>query len=304
MHYLTYIILFSPLSVLGFNLLTLPSGSGFPSLPNTTSTTTNPSCIAAYNATISCSLQILNNTLFGSSSSISSTSSATLPTKSQLDQICTSNCLASLRNWIRGGPGCESTTFLESFGIDVNDFLKNNTTTTVEDVWQYYVTAEYWSKCLTTLNPQQNQSPYCLISNPTSLTQPIIFNSSSPAAFCNNTSNTCDTQSAYLWAPVKVIYEISSPNSTVGDSGGDINGDNMPMISLGEACPEIDTSRYPIRESQVTAAMLAGNGTAINGTTRGNSTGGGKKSNGTGVVVDVLGVVMAVGIGIVGYFIL
>ncbi|KAK6537201.1 hypothetical protein TWF694_011398 [Orbilia ellipsospora] len=295
MHSFKLLTLF-PLSALAaFNLLSLPDDSDFPTLPNVT--TTNPACIAAYNATIDCDFQILNISI-----------SDSLPTESELDSICTSTCLTSLRNWVRGGPGCSGEAFLDYFGVDVEHFLDDNTTTTLPDVWQYYITSEYWSKCLTNLNPQPNESKYCLLTGDNGFTNSLIYNTSSPSTLCQD--NNCGTQSAYLWAPVKMIYEYDPKNKSI------VEGDeDLPMITLEQACPGLDTSKYPVREADVTAEMLGGStggtsggssgGSSGNGTPGGNSTNSdGKKSEGVIGGVDRIMVWTGLVLAGLGYLVL
>ncbi|KAF3915864.1 hypothetical protein AA313_de0201559 [Arthrobotrys entomopaga] len=283
MHSLKLLALF-PLSAFAFNLLSLPDDSDFPSLPN--NITSNPSCLAAYNATIDCDFQILNNSLITAP-----------PSESVLDQICTTKCLASLRSWVRGGPGCSGEEYLEYFGVELDNFFDDNTPATTTDVWQYYITAEYWSKCLINMNPQPNESKYCLLSGGgTGWTESLIYNTSSPDTLCQDN---CGTQAAYVWAPVKVIYEYDPKNATIVQGESD-----LPMITLEQACPKLDTSKYPVREADVKMDG-SGSSTGTDTPSGGNDTNSdGKKSEGIAEGVDRMMVWTGLVLAGLGYLVL
>lgn len=173
------------------------------------------------------------------------------------------------------------------FGLMTENFFDGNVEgkATVTDIWQYYVTAAYHSKCLI----DSSTNTYCLFS-PLSpgFTQPALLNTSSPDTLCKE--NSCGTQSAYLFAPIKTIYKYDPTNVTESREGGD-----LPMLSLEEACPGIDTSEYPLREEDVTAEMLK------SGSTSGDSkTGGDKPSAAVLISVSSGNVVAAVVVGLVG----
>ncbi|KAK6503800.1 hypothetical protein TWF481_008806 [Arthrobotrys musiformis] len=264
-----------PGALASFNLLTLPDAST-PEVP--AGTTPNAACIAAYNATIDCDPSVITNSFADQQS----------PTAAELDKICTSTCLTSLRKWVRGGDGCEGETFLNYFGLMSDGFFDDNITSTTQDVWQYYITAAYHSKCLLDLSTKS----YCLLSSTSSgFTQPAILNISNPDTLCKE--NTCGTQSAYLFAPIKTIYKYDPTNVTEGREGGD-----LPMITLEEACPDIDTSGYPTRESDITAEMLE------SGATTSNSSGGDKKNSAAAMRISGANVVAAVVVGVLGFMVL
>ncbi|EPS45515.1 hypothetical protein H072_530 [Dactylellina haptotyla CBS 200.50] len=285
MHALTLSLLLLPASTLAsFNLLSLPGQDGLPEVSNTT--TPNDACIAAYNATIDCDPSIVTNS-FGSDD---------LPTAAQLDTICTDTCLNSLRKWVRGSDGCAGEEFLQYFGLTSDTFFDGLGNFTTADVQQYYITAAYHSKCLININQKQGESKYCILTEYSGFTQPSYLNTSNPDALCKD--NTCGTQSAYLWAPVKTIYEYDPNNRT---SAGEDN--NLPMLSLEEACPGIDTSKYPQREADITAAQLGGSSTTGGGNNNGgNSTSTDDKPNAAvGVVVERMSVILAAAVGVVAY---
>lgn len=285
------LLLLLPVSTLAsFNLLSLPDGGDLPEIP--AGTPENPACVTAYNATIDCDVEIVSSTFSGDN----------LPTEASLNRICTSTCLNSLRSWIRGGEGCEGETFLNYFGLMADNFFDAGLNYTIADVQQYYITATYHSKCLVDLKPQPNQSKYCLLNNSTS--QSSIYNTSDPDSLC--VDNTCGTQAAYVWAPVKVIYEYNITNITLnpGASKGD-----LPMVSLEEACPNLDTSGFPTLEADITASQLSnssGNGTKSNN--NGGSSGNGTKTNTPNSAVGGAMVertaVFAVILGVAGYLLL
>ncbi|KAK6518707.1 hypothetical protein TWF506_005845 [Arthrobotrys conoides] len=272
-----YLSLLLPTTVLAsFNLLTLPDSAGsLPEVP--TGTTPNPSCISAYNATIDCDASVITNNF----------SDPQKPTSSELDKICTSTCLTSLRKWVRGGEGCAGEEFLNYFGLlDENFFdedMGRNATAT--DVWQYYITVAYHSKCLV----DSTTKTYCLL-NPSSsgFAQPALLNTSNPSALCKE--NSCGTQSAYLFSPIKTIYKYDPTNITESRDREGSNGD-LPMLNLEEACPDIDTSKYPLREEDVTAEMLKS----------GNTGGGDKPNAAVGVTISSTNLMVAVVVAFVGF---
>ncbi|KAK6342410.1 hypothetical protein TWF718_007811 [Orbilia javanica] len=276
MHYQYLSLLLLPTTVLAsFNLLTLPESAG--TIPETPSgVTPNEACIAAYNATIDCDPTVITNAF----------ASPQNPTEGELDTICTSTCLNSLRKWVRGGEGCEGETFLNYFGLMSEDFFDGDVgrKTTKEDVWQYYITAAYHSKCLV-----DSSKTYCILSPLASgFTQPALLNTSNPDSLCKE--NTCGTQSAYLFAPIKTIYKYDPANVTESREGGD-----LPMLTLEEACPGIDTSSYPLREEDVTAEMLKSGST-----TDGKSNSPDKSSAVLGMKVTAGSIMSAVAISIFG----
>ncbi|KAK6331387.1 hypothetical protein TWF730_004469 [Orbilia blumenaviensis] len=279
----TALLLLPSAAFASFNLLTLPDGPGLPELP--AGTTENPACIAAYNATIDCDPTVITNTFESTTDG---------PTVEELDKICTPGCLTSLRKWVRGGEGCEGETYLNYFGLMSDDFFDGNVTTTTVDVWQYYITAAYHSKCMRDFSTSANT--YCILSpDSQGFAQPAILNTSNPDALCKN--NVCGTQSAYLFAPIKTIYKFDTSNTTGEDreeGGRDSNGD-LPMITLEEACPGIDTSEYPLREEDVTAEMLK------SGSTGGNSSGDKPNAAAGGVSVSFGNVAVAAVVGILGF---
>ncbi|KAF3100298.1 hypothetical protein TWF102_005184 [Orbilia oligospora] len=282
-----YLSLLLPTTVLAsFNLLSLPESAG--SLPDVPSgTTPNPSCIAAYNATIDCDSSVVTNS-FGDSQR---------PTAAELDKICTSTCLTSLRKWVRGGEGCEGETFLNYFGLLSEKFFDEDVgrNATATDVWQYYITAAYHTKCLVDFSSKT----YCLLAPETpGYTQPGLLNTSNPDALCKE--NTCATQSAYLFSPIKTIYKYDPTNITESRDREESNGD-LPMLTLEEACPDIDTSEYPLREEDVTAEMLKSGSTGGNGNNNGGATKDGDKPGAAvGMNIDSRNLMAAVVVGFVG----
>ncbi|KAK6515857.1 hypothetical protein TWF281_004448 [Arthrobotrys megalospora] len=274
MQLITLLLLLLPATTLAsFNLLTLPESDGLPTIPS--GTTENPACIAAYNATIDCDPSVITNSFKDPNN----------PTSEELDKICTPTCLTSLRKWVRGGDGCEGEDYLNYFGLMSDGFFDGNVTSKTSDVWQYYITAAYHSKCMKDFSTNQ----YCVLS-PTAagFTQPAILNASNPDALCKD--NSCGTQSAYLFAPIKTIYKYDANNVTEGREGGD-----LPMLTLEEACPGIDTSKFAAREEDITAEMLKSG-------SDGKSSGGSDKPNGAvGMRVCAHNVLAAVVVGIVGF---
>ncbi|KAF3927981.1 hypothetical protein ABW20_dc0110057 [Dactylellina cionopaga] len=288
MQTLSLLLLLPASALASFNLLSLPEAGGLPELPN--GTTTNPACLAAYNATIDCDPSVITSS-FGSDGS-------TLPTAEELDGICTPQCLTSLRKWVRGGDGCAGEEYLNYFGLNREGFFDNGTNATIADIYQYYITASYHAKCLKQLN--KTPSKYCILTDQSSFAQPALLNTSNPDTLCKY--NTCGTQAAYLWEPVKTIYKYDPANQTESSGNGE---SDLPMLSLEEACPGIDTSKYPAREADVTAEMLGGSSSGNGGTNGGNPTGGGDKPNAApGKAVEKMTVMFGVVLGMVGYYVL
>lgn len=244
-----------------FNLLSLPGGrNNLPDIP--AGTPENPACIAAINATIDCDPGLITGD-FGDVGNSSATGNGELrkPAESKLDGTCTDTCLNSLRKWIRGGNGCEGETFLKYF--DLLNATYFGMEMSVADVQQYYITASYWSKCLTDLNPEPNQSKYCILKDKAARSYGITtvgyLNVTSPDTLCKQ--NSCATQFAYLSAPQKTIYKYDERNATNSDS----RDGELPTLTLEQACPGIDTSKYPTREENVAAGATSGNGSGGSG---------------------------------------
>ncbi|KAF3096610.1 hypothetical protein TWF569_002592 [Orbilia oligospora] len=140
---------------------------------------------------------------------------------------------------------------------------------------------------------------YCLLAPETpGYTQPGLLNTSNPDALCKE--NTCATQSAYLFSPIKTIYKYDPTNITESRDREESNGD-LPMLTLEEACPDIDTSEYPLREEDVTAEMLKSGSTGGNGNNNGGATKDGDKPGAAvGMNIDSRNLMAAVVVGFVG----
>ncbi|KAK6347936.1 hypothetical protein TWF718_005756 [Orbilia javanica] len=228
MHALTFsLLLLLPATALGsFNVLNLPEEDR----PNISEGTgNNPACIAALNATIDCEPSILANTLEN-------------PTVAELDKLCTSQCLKSLRRWARGTEGCAGDEFLNYSGLreDAAKEFGDEAVSSATNMQQFIITAAYHSKCLRDLS----NGAYCVRTHET---DNISFNSSDPDPLCKE--DTCGTQFAYLYAPVKVILDVRNTNRNT-------KKEDIPVVSLEVACPGIDTSGYPLREEDVAADTL------------------------------------------------
>ncbi|EWC46055.1 hypothetical protein DRE_04629 [Drechslerella stenobrocha 248] len=279
MHYSApAVLLLATPAFAAFNLLNLPGGlDNLPEIP--AGTPENPACIAALNATIDCDPVVVTSNFTGSE-----TTSAGGPNESTLNRICTDSCLASLRRWIRGGPGCEGDVLLDYFGLRNSTFYgdddeEDSGPVDSNDVYQYYITATYFSKCLTDPNPRQGESKFCVLqrepgsnADPTGYMRPSYLNTSNPDALCGG-SNTCALASAYLWAPLKTIYKIDPANMTESRR-------EPPMLTLEEACPNVDTSKFPTREANLAQGGSGGNNN--NNNNNGGNGGNGGSTNNTG----------------------
>ncbi|KAK6355532.1 hypothetical protein TWF696_004631 [Orbilia brochopaga] len=260
-----------------FNLLSLPGGmDNLPTVPP--GTTENPACIAAINATIDCDAALVTGDFSGGSKDNGTSDngeSRFKGTEAQLDGTCNDKCLNSLRKWIRGGDGCSGEAFLKYFDLLNSSYYGMDMS--VSDVQQYYITSAYWSRCLTDLTPKEGQTKYCVLKNGTpGIFQSGILNVSNTDALCKE--NNCATQYAYLSDPVKTIYRYDEANITNSDSPDE----EMPMLTLKQACPGIDTGKYPTREEDVTEAMLASGSTGSSGNNNNNNGGSGGNTNGDG----------------------
>ncbi|KAF3928804.1 hypothetical protein ABW21_db0208196 [Orbilia brochopaga] len=264
----TVVALLAAPAFASFNLLSLPGGmDNLPTIP--AGQKENPACITAINATIDCEAGLVTGDFGGNSSNTTRGDSPNRQvTDAQLDSTCTDTCLTSLRKWIRGGDGCAGETFLKYF--DLMNASYYGMEMSVSDVQQYYITASYWSKCLTDLSPKPQQSKYCVNENGSpGIFMSGIYNVSNPDALCKD--NSCATQFAYLSAPVNVLYKYDDRNISNSDSVDN----ELPMLSLTDACPGIDTSKYPTREENLSDADLAnGKTTSSGGSSSGNSNGG------------------------------
>ncbi|KAK6532791.1 hypothetical protein TWF281_006967 [Arthrobotrys megalospora] len=259
MHALTLLLL--PATALAsFNVLNLPE-SERPSF--STSTTANPACQAALNATIDCEPSILADKLDN-------------PSVADLDRLCTSQCLASLRRWARGAEGCTGDDFLNYSGLrkDAGEEFGDDAVKATIDVQQYIITAAYHSKCLKDVS----KNSYCALSPETRISDTAVaYNSSDPDPLCKD--NSCGTQFAYLYSPVKVIVDVRNVTRNTKQ-------EDIPVVTLEVACPNIDTSKYPLREEDVTADMLKSDD---------------KPNAAAGMGVSVVNVVAAVVVGMLGF---
>ncbi|RVD80452.1 uncharacterized protein DFL_008349 [Arthrobotrys flagrans] len=215
-------------------------------VPKIPSGSKDEACIKAYKERhIECVPEIMHLVTLGDPNEV--------PTEVQLEEVCTSTCLASLRRWIRGSSDCGPEKFLK--------FLKLSNSTTTDagykttDLQQFFLNGVYWDKCLVDLvKPQNGGSKWCVLqweeiiaaetSHP-----PDLFSVSDPDDFCKD--QTCGAQFAYLSAPKKYIRKLDDKK---GLKAGE--EPKIKLITLKEACPKIDTSKFPKREEKVTASDL------------------------------------------------
>ncbi|KAK6354622.1 hypothetical protein TWF696_003763 [Orbilia brochopaga] len=246
-------------------------GDLVPKLPENSKDT---DCVAAYKQPISCDIAV--------TMSINPKDKSHVPDEKSLDKICTKKCLSSLQTWIRGKGKCDSAKFLDFLG------LSNSTTDgkyTDSDLQQFFISGIYWDKCLTELNTNQKYgaSRYCISQTAEAYAGekgtkvPTTFYTDDAENFCK--ASTCGAQAAYLWAPKKIITKVSgkkvkrdggkSHAAAKGAKAAPAKAVEAPkgdLISLDEACPNIDTSRFPKREGGA-AAKSAGNKTVSGGQT-------------------------------------
>ncbi|KAK6509761.1 hypothetical protein TWF481_004491 [Arthrobotrys musiformis] len=176
-----------------------------------------------------------------------------VPTEHQLEELCTNSCLNSLRQWIRGTTDCGPDKFLK--------FLKLSNSTTKEagyktsDLQQFFLNDVYWDKCLVDLvKPQNGGSKWCvlqweeIIAAETSQL-PNMFITSDPDDFCKD--QTCGAQFAYLSAPKKYIKKIDDKKKLKAGEATKVE-----LITLKEACPKLNTSKFPKREENISATDL------------------------------------------------
>jgi hypothetical protein len=282
-------LLFLPTAFASFNLLSLPDELGTPP----TNITTNPACLTAYNATINCDPRLVTSNFAGR-----------FPSVAELDAICTDECLTSFRKWIRGGDGCEGQEFLDYFGLTTGNFFDDEEVKlSYDEVVQYTVSSAYHFKCLKPINPKSGDAKYCLLKNEDPEDSPVpIFNTSNSAALCKD--DTCAQQYAYLSIPREIIYKYDPQDLS---NGGE---NNVTLITIQEACPGLDTSEFPLLESEVSKQLgnsptgTGGNGGSETTTGAPGATNTDTPSSALGKTVEMTLLVGSVTLGIFGYLVL
>ncbi|EWC47445.1 hypothetical protein DRE_00413 [Drechslerella stenobrocha 248] len=191
-----------------------------------------------------------------------------LPDEKTLDRLCTDGCRRSLQSWIRGKGACGPTKFLQFLGLSNSTIAAKYSES---DIQQFWINQVYWDKCLTERNLKYGENKYCIAATSDGLLGkggrkvPTTFYTDDPDAFCAVT--TCGAQAAYLWAPKNIITKVSpklknKKRTPVAGGGEDKKNDPKAgghaksaaepekggLISLKEACPHIDTSKFPRRE--------------------------------------------------------
>ncbi|KAF3164664.1 hypothetical protein TWF751_009557 [Orbilia oligospora] len=213
-------------------------------VPKMPSGSKEEACIKAYKERhIECVPEIMHLITLGDPNEV--------PTEDQLKEVCTSTCLDSLRKWIRGTSDCGPEKFLK--------FLKLSNSTTTDagyktaDLQQFFINDVYWDKCLVDLGkPQNGGSKWCVLQWEAIIAAenthlPDLFATSDPDDFCKD--QTCGAQFAYLSAPKKYIRKLDDKKGL--KAGED---PKIEMVTLKDACPKIDTSKFPKREEKVTVA--------------------------------------------------
>ncbi|KAK6333763.1 hypothetical protein TWF730_003946 [Orbilia blumenaviensis] len=203
-------------------------------------------CIQAYKERhIDCGPEIMHAVTLGNPDEI--------PTEGQLKDVCTTTCLNSLRQWIRGTSDCGPDQFLK--------FLKLSNSTTKEagyktsDLQQFFINSVYWDKCLVDLvKPQAGNSKWCILQWEAAVSKesdhpPNFFIGSDPDDFCKD--QTCGAQQAYLYAPKKFIKKIGDLKDLRSDEP------KIESVYLKDVCPKIDTSKFPKREESIKDSEVA-----------------------------------------------
>ncbi|KAJ6261516.1 hypothetical protein Dda_4186 [Drechslerella dactyloides] len=272
-------LLLLPALVLADSSFTMDKNGG-PLVPKIPTGNKDAACTEAYKQPITCESAIMMN--------MDPKDKSHPPDEKSLDKLCTPKCLSSLQSWIRGKGACDSAKFLDFLGISNSTADKQYSDSDLE---QFFINEVYWDKCLTELNLKYGSSKYCAVqaaeaySGKAGAKIPTNFDPNDAETFCGAT--TCGAQSAYLWAPKKIINKVAGGKKTTKRDGGHKPAKKPPvkstetkgeLISLKDACPKIDTSRFPKREE----ANKAGGAAATDSAAKGGKTGA-AAANGTAV---------------------
>ncbi|EPS39929.1 hypothetical protein H072_6302 [Dactylellina haptotyla CBS 200.50] len=207
----------------------------------------DPKCDAAYSEHVNCHPIIMQKPVLGTPSE--------MPSEKQLEMICTDTCLKSLEGWIRGNENCSPADFLKFIG------RSNATTKSIRlkdvDLQQFFINEVYWNKCLTDLKPKTGDKKWCILQEEEVFTQDggtlNTISTKKPEEFC--TQSTCGAQNAWLWGPKKVIIQVED-NEKEAVKSGEKGTPKEALITLKQACPKLDTSKFPKRESGIKDAEL------------------------------------------------